>query len=84
MGVVGVISYVNHRRKFLKRVTVYFCITFITALAFSFNTDRSLFISSRQIKLTELNKNDQEVAGPSLLNSAFRFIGSMLRDKISN
>ncbi len=84
LGVVGIISYVHNRRKFLIRVAIYFGITFLAALAFSFNSDRSLFINSRQISLSEISKNDREVASPSLLNSAFRFIGSVLRDKISN
>lgn len=84
LGVVGIISYVHNRQKYLNKIAVYFSITLLTALAFSFNSERSLFISAKQIDLSAINNSDNQVESPSLVNTAFRYIGFILRDKISD
>ncbi len=83
LGVVGIIAHIHNRRRYLRRIAVYFSVTFVLAITFSFQTDRSIFINSDQLSISKPN-NGQQVENPSLLNSAFRFIGSVLRDKISN
>jgi hypothetical protein len=83
LGVIGIISYIHNRPKFLRRIGVYFSITFLFATVFTFTGSRSVFVDSKQINLSEL-KQDREVESPSLVTNVFRMVGSMLRDKISN
>lgn len=84
LGVVGIILYIHNRQVFLRKIAVYFSITFVSAMVFSFSAEKSVFLDSRQISLTEMKNDNKTVESPSLLNGAFRFIGSILRDKISN
>lgn len=84
MGVVGVILYVQNRQRFLKKIAVYFTLTFFVALSFSFDSERSIFMPNKQINMSELNNDDSQVESPSVISSAFRFLGSLLKDKISN
>ena len=84
LGVIGIIAYVHNRPRFLKRVLVYFTITFMAALTFSFHNDNSILLNNQAIRLTEIRNNENEVESPSILNNAFRFLGTLLKDKISN
>ncbi len=84
LGVVGIILYIHNRQAFLRKVAVYFSLAFVSAMVFSFSSEKSVFLDGRQIGISEIKHEDKTVESPSLLNGAFRFIGSILRDKISN